>query len=77
MEVPRLGIQSELQLPTYTTATATPYTSHAWDPCLSLWQGRILNPLNEAWDPTCILIDTSQILNPLNHNGNSSKMLKY
>ena len=24
MEVPRLGVQSELQLPAYTTATATP-----------------------------------------------------
>ena len=30
-----------------------------------------LNPLKEARDWTCILLDTSQVLNPLNHNGNS------
>ena len=28
MEVPRLGAESELQLPTYATATATPDLSH-------------------------------------------------
>ena len=28
MEVPRLRIESELQLPTYTTATAMPDASH-------------------------------------------------
>ena len=28
MEIPRLGIQSELQLPAYTTATATPHPSY-------------------------------------------------
>ena len=28
MEVPRLGVESELQLPAYTTATATPDPSH-------------------------------------------------
>ena len=44
MEVPRLGIESELQLPTYTTATARPDPSHIWD----LYQ--ILNPLSEARD---------------------------
>ena len=27
-EVPRLGVESELQLPAYTTATATPDLSH-------------------------------------------------
>ena len=31
MEVPRLGVSSELQLPTYTTATATPDPSRICD----------------------------------------------
>ena len=31
MEILRLGVESELQLPTYTTATATLYPSHIYD----------------------------------------------
>jgi len=31
MEIPRLGVQLELQLPAYTTATATQDPSHVWD----------------------------------------------
>ena len=31
MEVPRLGVELELQLPAYTTATATPDLSHVCD----------------------------------------------
>ena len=31
MEVPRLGVESELQLPAYTIATATPDLSHVFD----------------------------------------------
>ena len=42
MDVPRLGLERELQLPTYTTATAM----------------LILNPLSEARDRTRILMDT-------------------
>ena len=71
MEVPRLGAESELQLPGYTTTTATPDLSHVWDLCCSLWQQQILNPLSNARDQTCLLMDTSQILNPLSHNENS------
>ena len=37
----------------------------------SLSQRRILNPLKEARDPSCVLMDTSPDLNPLSHNGNS------
>ena len=61
MEVPRLGVKSELQLPAYITATAT------WDPSLvcdlhhSSRQHQILNLLSKARDRTCILLDTSQI----------------
>ena len=61
MEVPRLGVESELQLPACPTATAT------WDlSCLfnlhdSSRQHRILNPGRETRGPTCVLMDTSQI----------------
>ena len=50
MEVPRLGVEWELQLPAYATATVT------WDPSSicdhSSWQHQILNPLSEARDRT-------------------------
>ena len=32
MEVPRLGVESEVQLPTYNRATATPGLSHVCNP---------------------------------------------
>ena len=44
MEIPSLGVESELQ--TYTTAH-----SQRW----------ILNPLSEARDRSCVLMDASQI----------------
>ena len=62
MEVPRLGVKSELQLPAYATATAMPDLSSICNLHHSLWQRRILNPLNEAGDQTRILMDTSQIV---------------
>ena len=61
MEVPRLEIESELQLLAYGTATAT------WDPshvCSLHQQCWILNPLSEARDQTCNLMDTSPGLLP-------------
>ena len=58
MEVPGLGGESKLQLPAYTTATATPDPSHICDPRHSLRQHWILNPLTEARDRTHILTDT-------------------
>ena len=70
MEVPRLGVKSELQLPAYTTATATPDLSHICNLCRSFQQCQILNPLSKARNETCILMDTSQVLNLLNHNEN-------
>ena len=60
MEVPRLGIESELKLPAYTTAVAM------WDLSLvchlrhSSRQLQILNPLSKARDQIHILLDTSQ-----------------
>ena len=58
---PRLGVDLELQLLAYATATAT------WDPsCVcnlqhSSWQGQILNPLGEAKDRTHNLMVPSRI----------------
>ena len=49
---PRLGVQSELQLPAYTTATATSDSSHVCDLHHGSGQHRILNPLMEARDRT-------------------------
>jgi len=75
MEVPRLGVKSELQLPAYTTATATPDPSRIFDLRHSSWQCCIFNPLSEPRGGTCILMDTGGVLNLLGHNGNSKKFI--
>ena len=67
MEVPRLGVKPELQLPAYTTAAATPSPSCICDLCHSSEQHQILNPLSEARDQTRILAETSQWDLPLLH----------
>ena len=72
MEVPRLGVKLELQLPAYTTATAIPDPSHIQNLRHSLRLSWILNPLSEARDGTYLLMGTSGVLNPLSHNGNST-----
>ena len=56
MEVPRLGAESELQLP---AATAMQDLSYVCDLHHSLWLRWILNPLRRAGDRTCTLIDAS------------------
>ena len=61
MEVPRLGVPLELQLRTYTTATAKPDPSHVCDLHYSSQQCRILSPMSEVRDQICILMDTSWI----------------
>ena len=61
VEIPRLGVQSDLQLPAYTTATATRDLSCICHLHHSSWQCWNLNPLSEARDQTCILMDTSWI----------------
>ena len=53
MEVRRLGVKLELQLPSYTTAT--PVLSPI---CDLLW---ILNPLIKARDQTLAFMDTSRV----------------
>ena len=61
MEVPRLGVESELQLPACATATAMPDLSHVCDLHHSSQQCQILNPLSEARGGTRILMDPSQV----------------
>ena len=59
----------------YTTATATPDPSRICNLHHSSRQHRILNTLRKTRDWTCILMDTSQVFNPLSHSGNSSNLL--
>ena len=47
-DVPRLGVESELQLPAHTAATATPGLSPICDLHRNSYQHQILNPLSEA-----------------------------
>ena len=71
MDVPRLGVELELQLLDYTTATATPDQSHICDLRCGLRQHQILNLLREARDGIHILTDTRRVCNVLSHHGNA------
>ena len=55
MESPRLGVELELQLLTYTTATATQDPSHICNLYHSSQQRRIPNPLSKARDQTLMV----------------------
>ena len=72
MEVPRLGVKLELQLPAYPTATATRDQSLIFDLHHSSWQCWILNPVSEARGQTSILMNTSQVRFLVSHSGNFS-----
>ena len=61
MEVPRLGMESELHLLVYTTATAMQDPSCICELHHSSWHCWILNLLNEAKDQTCLLMDTCRV----------------
>ena len=67
MEVPRLGVEMELQLLAYTTTTTMPdlslHTAHG--------NARSLTHCMGARDQTHILMDTSEILNQLGYDINS------
>ena len=75
MDVPRLAVKLELQLPTYATDTATPDLSHVCDLHPSSQQRRILNPLSRARDQTSLLMERYLLgsLLPLSHNRNSRR----
>ena len=62
MEVPGLGVKLELEPLAYTTATATQNLSHICNLHHSSRQSWILNPLSEATDRICILMDTRRTL---------------
>jgi len=61
MEIPRLVVELELQLLAYATATATQDPSLVCNLHHISWQRQILNPLSEARDYTCNLMDNSWI----------------
>ena len=48
MDIPRLGVELELQVPAYATATAMLDLSCMCDPCCRLQQYRIFNPPSKA-----------------------------
>ena len=61
MDVLKLGVELEWQLPAYTTATAMQDPRHACNLHHSSQQCQILNQMSEAKDRTRFLTDTSQI----------------
>ena len=61
MEGSRLRVESELQLPACTRATATQDLSHIHNLHHGSRQHQILNPLSGPRDQTHVLMDSSQI----------------
>ena len=57
----QVGVESELKLPVYTTATATQDPGRVYDLHHSSWHCQILNPLNEARDQTGVLMDVNRV----------------
>ena len=70
MEVTRLGVELEPQLPSCTTATGWSDLSQSYDLHHSSWQCQIFNQLSETRDRTHILVDTVWFCNPLSHKRN-------
>ena len=71
MEVPRLGVELELQQSASAIATATWVPSQVFNQHHSSWQCQILSLLSEGRDQTHILMDASLVHNLLSHNENS------
>ena len=61
MEVPRLEVESELQLSAYAIAIAMQNLSRVCNLHHSSRQCQILNLMNKARDQTCILMDIGQV----------------
>ena len=72
IEVPGLRIKSELHPPAYTTATATLDLSHICDLATAHGNTGFLTHRVRPGNRIRNLMDTSRILNPLSHSGNSS-----
>ena len=77
MEVPGLGLELELQLPAYTTATATWDLNHVCDLYHSSYQYQIHNPLREVRDQTHILMGNSWVHDPLSHSRNLGTLIVF
>ena len=75
MQVPPLGVDSELKLQTNATATVTPDPRYVCELHCSSGQCQILHQLSKARDRTCILMNTSWLCNPLSHNRNPLNIL--
>ena len=81
MEVPRLGVQSELYLLAYAAITAMPDQSCVCDLHHSSQQCHIPNPLSKARDWTCVLMDVRfistelqwELLNRIKKKPNSAR----
>ena len=71
VEVPRLGVESDLQPPAYATATETPDLSRIYDLHHSSRQCWILNPLRRARRLNLQPHGCKSDLFPLSHYGNS------
>ena len=76
MDIPRLGAESELWPPAYTTATAMWDTSHVFDLHYSSQQHQILNPSSKARDRTRVLVHTELRQERLIHNLNIDGIIK-
>ena len=77
MEVPRLGVESQLQLLAYTTAAATWDLSHVCDLHHNSWQCWIPDPLSEARGGAQILMDTGRIHFHCTKMGTPSRIYYY
>ena len=61
LEVPGLGVSSELHLPAYATVTQHQIWAASVTYTTSHGQCRILNPLRRDSDQTCVLMDTPRV----------------
>ena len=75
IQISRLGVDSELPLPAYATATAMRDRNQIYKLHHSSGQQGILNPLIEARGRTHIFMENSRDHNPLSNNGNSNVIL--
>ena len=78
---PGKGLNQSCSYGLYHSHSNTGFKTHLWPTSQpqqhhSLQQCWILNPLSEARDQTLIFMDTSLVLNPLNHKGNANEVRK-